>query len=126
MQEVVAVGIPLKGDAAVKEYLLQPRRRAELLRSQGATVSSIKGALALQPLLGSRTFVCLHYKVGAGGTLQPCTGAGGTQQPRSGADCSIQPCMDDPPALPDAAIATSNPIWYGLHSSGTAFLTERP
>ena len=119
IQDVLAVSIPLKDDAAVKEYLLQPHRRAELLQSQGATVSSIRGALALEPLLGSRTFVCLHYKVGAGGTLQACTGAGGTQQPCPGVDCSLQPCPADPPALPDAAIGTSNPVWYVHSPQGT-------
>lgn len=108
IQDVLAVSILLKDDALVKEYLLQSHRRADLLLSQGASVTSIKGALGLEPLLGSRSFVCLHYKVGAGGTLQPCLTAGGTQQP----------CDADPSSLPHAAAQTSPPIRYGYPLPG--------
>ena len=103
IQDVLAVSIPLKDDATVKQYLLQPHRRADLLLSQGATVSNIKGALGLEPLLRSRSFLCLHYKVGAGGTLQPCTGAGG----------NLPPSPADPSSLPNAAAGISTPVWYG-------------
>lgn len=85
------MNLPLKDDATVKEYLLHPQLRASLLLSQGAIVSSIQGTQALQPLLSSRSFVCLHYRLGAGGTLQPCT-----------AD----------PSSSDAATHSTNPAWY--------------
>ena len=88
------MNLPLKDDATVKEYLLRPQRRASLLQSQGAVVSSIQGAQALQPMLSSRSFVCLHYRVGVGGVLQPCT-------------------VD--PSPPDVAPHTTNPAWYGIN-----------
>ncbi|KAL3162524.1 hypothetical protein ABBQ32_010180 [Trebouxia sp. C0010 RCD-2024] len=95
-QEVLAVNLPLKDDATVKEYLLHPQLRASLLLSQGAIVSSIQGTQALQPLLSSRSFVCLHYRLGAGGTLQPCT-----------AD----------PSSSDAATHSTNPAWSSIQGS---------
>ena len=108
IQDVLAASIPLKDDATVKEYLLQPHRRADLLLAQGATVSSINGALSLEPLLGSRSFVCLHYKVGAGGRLQPCNAADG----------SLQACPAHPASLPSAAAQTSVHVRYGSPSPG--------
>ena len=71
MQDVLAVSIPLKDDSAVKEYLLYPRCRAGFILSHGAVASRVQGAQSIEPLLGSRSFVCLHYKVGAHGALQP-------------------------------------------------------
>ena len=111
--------MPLKDDAAVKEYLLSPAYRACLLASSSSTSSNgtlptctrqdgsctgqgtcseqscdqrkvpssgaaravtangavwhtIARADALQPLLMDPSFVCLHYKLGPGATLQAC------------------------------------------------------
>ncbi len=66
------MSLPLKDDSVVKEYLLHPHLRASLLMAHGASASSIRGADALEPLLTGRCFVCLHYKLGPGASLQPC------------------------------------------------------
>ena len=70
---MLAASIPLSDDSAAKDYLLWPHQRGGLLSHHGAVVQSIKGANALEPLLGGRSFVCLHYKLGAEGALEPCT-----------------------------------------------------
>ena len=69
---MLATSMPLKDDSAVKEYLLSPQCRSELLAASGAVAQCINGADALQPLLTGRCFVCLHYKLGPGAMLHPC------------------------------------------------------
>ena len=73
----MAVSMPVKDEAAVKEYLLHAHCRSALLKALGATAPTVPGADALEPLLRGRCFVCLHYKLGPGAALQPCLPEGG-------------------------------------------------
>lgn len=45
---------------------------ARAVAANGAVWQTIAGADAIQPLLIDPSFVCLHYKLGPGATLQAC------------------------------------------------------
>eukprot|EP00887_Chlorella_sp_A99_P005933 scaffold29.g5933.t1 len=72
-RESVAVAtMPLKEENMMKNYLLQPQRRRQLLQEAGAALSLEAGAAAVESLLRDRAFICLHYHLDAAGALHAC------------------------------------------------------
>ena len=70
-QPVAALVMPPQDDL-VKAYLLDAPGRRALAAHGGGVYQALAGAQSLFPLLADRTFVCLHYRLTPGGTLEPC------------------------------------------------------
>ena len=68
-QPVVCGVLPLRDDATIKEYLLKPERRGELMLANDGAVHTLGGGGEVGPLVRERTFVCLHYHLDENGTL---------------------------------------------------------
>ena len=76
MQPVAVAVLPLRDENAMKNYLLWPNKRHELLRQHSGVLHVMPNALAVDTLLADRTFLCLHYCLDTNGSLHACTGLG--------------------------------------------------
>lgn len=72
LQAVIAAVLPLKDDAQMKQYLLEPEARRDMVQETGGQFHSIKGLDEMVPLLADRAFVCLHYNMSSTGELKAC------------------------------------------------------
>ena len=64
--------MPWRDEASVKEYLLRPAKRRELIRQYEGSTVTVPGVRGLQHLLQDRQFLCLHYSLQPDGGLRPC------------------------------------------------------
>jgi len=71
LQAVAALVMPPRDDA-VKAYLLGGPGRRALAEGAGGAYTTLGVVRALFPLLTDRAFVCLHYRLGRDGGLEPC------------------------------------------------------
>ena len=76
MQAVPAIILPLRDDASIKQFLLEPASRRAILASLGGCVRSVDGTKALPALLADRVMVCLMYSWTAENGLQACSSSG--------------------------------------------------
>ena len=75
VQAVAAVVLPLRDDALVKQFLLKPAARSEIVASLGGCVRMMQGAKALASLLTDKVAVCLMYHWTPQAGLQACSSA---------------------------------------------------
>ena len=61
MQAVPAAVLPLRDEASIKQFLLDPAARGAILASLGGDMRVIQGARALPGVLSDRVMVCLMY-----------------------------------------------------------------
>ena len=78
LQRVLAVSMPWRDDAAVKDYLLWPERRSGMLQQQAGSSAVIQGMQGCS-FVGDKLFICLHYHLEAGGALRPVQCATGSR-----------------------------------------------
>jgi hypothetical protein len=63
---------------AVKDYLLHPAKRAEIIACKSGVLRTVAGALDVPSAIADRTFTCLHYQLkqdSLGMMLLPCQAA---------------------------------------------------
>lgn len=69
---MAAAVIPMKDDAAMKEYLLEKEKRAAIVKAIGGRICSAAGIHELHSLIKDNAFVCLHYVCSPNSKLQAC------------------------------------------------------
>ncbi|KAK9833612.1 hypothetical protein WJX74_000510 [Apatococcus lobatus] len=136
-QATAAVILPLRDDACIKQFLLDPPARTGMLGCLGGCLRMIQGAKALASLLTDKVMVCLMYCWTAQEGLQACSsspeaasgrswwqsnvqlgvavrkGVGGTCPARAAArnlaHCGLLELLLDPPPMPSWH-ATAPPV----------------
>ena len=84
MQAVIAAVLPLKDDAQMKQYLLEPEARRGMVQEAAGTLQRVEGLPQINDLLADRSFMCLHYVLGPDGGLKSCCeDSAAPGQPRS-------------------------------------------